>query len=79
MKPSPSISNPPDHMNPMASDIWSFVCRRYSSDVYESKTLREQWKTALNHFHRLCSIKRVEPYLKYSKASTRLSKVIRDV
>lgn len=77
MKPAPSMNNTPSHMNPEASDIWEHVVKRYADEVYEPKTLREQWEKAKSHFHRLCEMKGVEPYKRYHQAAARLERLAR--
>ena len=72
MKPAPSIRNPPSHMNRKASGVWEHVLKRYADEIYEPKTLREQWAKAKNHFVRICGLRGIEPYQKYSKAALRL-------
>ena len=77
MKPAPSIKNPPSHMNPRASGIWKHVVRRYADEIYEPKTLREQWEKAKSHFHRLCNLRGVEPYQRYHKAAAQIERLFR--
>lgn len=78
MKPSPSLKNRPDHMTPEAEPIWDMVCKKYADSIYESKALRSQWATAKNHFHRICELKGIKPYLIYRKASARIAALLRN-
>ena len=77
MKPTPSFRNPPEHMNPEASDIWRHTVSRYADGIYESKNLREQWEKAKSHFERLCKLKGIDPYNGYHKAAARLGRLLR--
>lgn len=77
MKPAPSTKNPPSHMNPAAADVWRHVVRRYADEIYEPKTLREQWEKAKSHFHRLCKLRGIQPYNKYHQAAVRVERLLR--
>lgn len=76
MKPAPSYKNPPEYMNPDAQDIWRHAVRRYADDIYESKSLRDQWKKAVSHFTRLCNLRGVQPYNSYHKAAAQLKHLL---
>jgi len=62
MKKAPSYKNPPSSMNPDAENIWRSVLRKFSDDIYESKSLIDQWKKAKAHFERSCRKLGVPPY-----------------
>lgn len=62
MKPSPSYKNTPDAMNPAALYLWKEVIKKFADDIYESKSLVEQWRSAKSHFERACSRNKIKPY-----------------
>lgn len=63
MKRAPSYKNPPSSMNPMAIDVWKWVVKHFADDIYESKSMRDQWRKAKSHFERVCTARGVSPYL----------------
>lgn len=79
IKPAPSIKNPPSHMNPEAESVWSHVVRHFADEIYEPKTLRDQWEKAKGHFHRICKLKGIDPYNKYEKAAEALDRLARKI
>jgi len=79
MKPSPSYKNGPDAMNPAADSVWRWVVKHYSSDIYESKLLVEQWRRAKAHFERICSLKKIEPYDTLTAMAVRLERIARNL
>lgn len=74
MKKAPSYKNPPSSINPEAVELWKDVLRKFADDIYESKSLTDQWKKAKSHFERTCSKKGISPYSLVS-----LAKRLRDV
>ncbi len=62
MKRAPSYKNPPSAINPGALEVWRYVVKHFADDIYESKSMRDQWKKAKSHFERLCRKKDILPY-----------------
>ena len=77
MKMAPSTKNPPEYLSRGAEHLWEYTLKHYADDIYEPKTLREQWAKAKGHFHRICSLKGVEPYNKYERAAAALERLAR--
>lgn len=79
MKRAPSYKNPPASMNPAAMDIWRYVVKHYADDIYESKSMRDQWKKAKSHFERTCASKSVHPYEPLTALVLRLERLARSL
>jgi len=62
MKRAPSYKNPPAAINEAAMDVWRWVVKHYADDIYESKSMRDQWRKAKSHFERICAKRGVPPY-----------------
>ena len=62
MKRAPSYKNSPSAIDPAATDIWRWVVKHYADDIYESKSMRDQWRKAKSHFERTCAKKGITPY-----------------
>lgn len=63
MKRAPSYKNQPSSMNPAAEEVWRYVVKHYADDIYESKSMRDQWKKAKSHFERMSAQRGVTPYV----------------
>lgn len=79
MKRAPSYKNAPSAMNPAAMDIWKFVVKRYADDIYESKSMRDQWRKAKSHFGRVCAQKGISPYEPLTGLAVRLERLSRSL
>lgn len=62
MKKAPSYKNPPSSLNPSAEGVWKRVLRKFADDIYESKSLTDQWRKAKAHFERACHKEGIPPY-----------------
>jgi hypothetical protein len=63
MKRAPSYKNTPSSMNPAALDVWKWVVKHFADDIYESKSMRDQWRKAKSHFERVCTARKISPYV----------------
>lgn len=80
MKRAPSFRNSPSQMNPKAEDLWREILKKYADDIYESKSMRDQWRKAKSHFERVCKLRKVAPYVQEEtllNIATRLAKLTR--
>lgn len=69
MKTAPSYKNAPSAINEAAWDVWRWVVKHYADDIYESKSMRDQWRKAKSHFERTCVKRGVPPYAPYAPSS----------
>jgi len=77
MKRAPSYKNEPSAINPEAVGLWRLVVKKYADDIYESKSMRDQWRKAKSHFERHCAKQGVVPYATLSSLVTRLEQIAR--